>query len=495
MAKEPKSLNGRVVAITGAARGIGKATATALVRQGAKVAIGDVELELAQKTAAELGENVRAYELDVTKRPSVVAFLDAAESDLGPIDVMINNAGIMPVTPFAEESDASAAADRHQPARRDLRDQGSDEADGPAPHRPHREHRVDGRQGRDPDLATYCATKHAVIGLSEAVRGELRGTGVEVTLVMPAVVNTELTSGVTRRAGSRRSSRRTSPTRSSPRSRSRSSTSPCRSRPAVSMPLCGCCRGALARRLGGLSRSIGSWSTPIGVVVLSMRRGRRGRSRLPRSRPSASGSRSPSPQKGSPQSAGVRRGQICRSAVPAGLPLTSCRSVVCRSADPCRSADCGLRTKHFAPTPTNLIHRPSRPPNLAGPLNGVTMLHAAVILALAAFAIAAGALVRANRRVRASEQRYRQLVDALPKTIVSTFDRELRYTFVGGMGLDTLGWDEHEYIGRTPLEHCSRPRPPSSSWSTTAPSSRASRDRSSTRPSATATRTGWASSR
>ena len=80
------------------------------------------------------------------------------------------------------------------------------------------------------------------------------------------------------------------------------------------------------------------------------------------------------------------------------------------------------------------------------------MLHAAVILALAAFAIAAGALVRANRRVRASEQRYRQLVDALPKTIVSTFDRELRYTFVGGMGLDAIGWDEHEYLGRTPLE-------------------------------------------
>src|SRR3954452_14314386 len=97
MAKQqPKSLNGRVVAITGAARGIGKATAAALVRQGAKVAIGDVELELAQKTAAELGDNVRAYELDVTKRPSLVAFLDAAERDLGPIDVMINNAGIMP---------------------------------------------------------------------------------------------------------------------------------------------------------------------------------------------------------------------------------------------------------------------------------------------------------------------------------------------------------------------------------------------------------------
>src|SRR3954453_18638169 len=98
MAKQPKSLDGRVVAITGAARGIGKATAAALVRQGAKVAIGDVDVQLAQATADELGEDVRAYKLDVTKRPSMVAFLDAAERDLGPLDVMINNAGIMPVT-------------------------------------------------------------------------------------------------------------------------------------------------------------------------------------------------------------------------------------------------------------------------------------------------------------------------------------------------------------------------------------------------------------
>src|SRR5689334_9013591 len=80
------------------------------------------------------------------------------------------------------------------------------------------------------------------------------------------------------------------------------------------------------------------------------------------------------------------------------------------------------------------------------------MLHVVVVLAFLAFAIAALALVRANRRVRASEQRYRQLVDALPKTIVSTFDRDLRYTFVGGMGLAATGWAEHEYLGRTPSE-------------------------------------------
>jgi PAS domain S-box-containing protein len=83
------------------------------------------------------------------------------------------------------------------------------------------------------------------------------------------------------------------------------------------------------------------------------------------------------------------------------------------------------------------------------------MLHVAVVLAFALFALAAAALVRANRRVRASEQRYRQLVDALPNTIVATFDQDLRYTFVGGIGLAATGWSEHEYLGRTPMEQLS----------------------------------------
>jgi NADP-dependent 3-hydroxy acid dehydrogenase YdfG len=202
MAKEAKHLNGRVVAITGAARGIGKATAAALVRQGAKVAIGDVDVQLAQSTATELGGNVRAYELDVTKRPSVAAFLDAAERDLGPIDVMINNAGIMPVTPFAEESDESAVRQIDINLHGVIF--GTKEAMGRmVPRRTGHIVNIASMAGKAgiPHLATYCATKHAVIGLSEAVRGELRGSGVEVTCVMPAVVNTELTSGIDETGG------------------------------------------------------------------------------------------------------------------------------------------------------------------------------------------------------------------------------------------------------------------------------------------------------
>jgi NAD(P)-dependent dehydrogenase (short-subunit alcohol dehydrogenase family) len=200
MAKERQSLSGKVVAITGGARGIGKATATALVRKGCRVAIGDLDLELAEKTAGELGGGTVALPLDVTDRGSFAAFLDAAERELGPLDVIVNNAGIMPVTPFAEESDASLkrqldinvygvivgmqlAIARFQPRGHghivNLASQAG--------------------KGGFPGIATYSGTKHAVVGISEAARAELRGSGIEIACVMPTVVNTELTAGVGQR--------------------------------------------------------------------------------------------------------------------------------------------------------------------------------------------------------------------------------------------------------------------------------------------------------
>ena len=197
MAKERRSLSGKVVAITGGARGIGKATATALVRKGCRVAIGDLDLELAEKTAAELGGGTVALPLDVTDRASFAAFLDEAERQLGPLDVVINNAGIMPVTPFVEESEDSirrqidinlhGVITGTQLAIERMRPRGSGHIVNIA---------SQAGKGGVPGIATYSATKHAVVGLSEAVRAELRGTGVEVLCVMPTVVNTELTSGV-----------------------------------------------------------------------------------------------------------------------------------------------------------------------------------------------------------------------------------------------------------------------------------------------------------
>jgi NAD(P)-dependent dehydrogenase (short-subunit alcohol dehydrogenase family) len=197
MAKEPQSLNGKVVAITGGARGIGKATAQALVRQGARVGIGDLDVDLAKQTASELGSGVRAYQLDVTSRPSFAAFLDSVESDLGPLDVLINNAGIMPITPFLDESDDSAVR------QLDINVHGT--IFGMKEALPRMLGRRSGHvvnlasvagKGGFPYLATYCASKHAVVGLTEAVRGEHRDSGIGFSVVMPAMVNTELTAGV-----------------------------------------------------------------------------------------------------------------------------------------------------------------------------------------------------------------------------------------------------------------------------------------------------------
>src|SRR5579862_2061496 len=109
MAKAPKSLAGQVVAITGGARGIGRATAAALIAQGARVAIGDIDATLVETSATELGAGTVGLELDVTSRESFARFLDETERRLGPLDVLINNAGIMPIGPFVEESDATAA--------------------------------------------------------------------------------------------------------------------------------------------------------------------------------------------------------------------------------------------------------------------------------------------------------------------------------------------------------------------------------------------------
>jgi NAD(P)-dependent dehydrogenase (short-subunit alcohol dehydrogenase family) len=197
MAKERRSLSGKVVAITGGARGIGKATAAALVRKGCRVAIGDLQLELAEETAAELGGGTVALALDVTDRSSFAHFLDEAERQLGPIDAVVNNAGIMPVTPLVEESPDSIARQLEINLRAVVH--GTQEAmRRMVPRRSGHIVQLASLAGRTgfPQLATYCATKHGVVGLSEAVALELRGTGVEVSVVMPGIVKTELTIGL-----------------------------------------------------------------------------------------------------------------------------------------------------------------------------------------------------------------------------------------------------------------------------------------------------------
>ena len=204
MAKSPRVLQGQVAAITGAARGIGRETARAFLAQGMKVAIGDLDLDAAKATAAALGpeSQVRAYALNVTERASFDAYLDAAEADLGPIDVLVNNAGIMQLGPFATEDD------RTTQRMIDINVNGvlhGMKAILPRFQARYRGHLVNiassAGKGGFPGGATYCGTKHFVVGVSEAVRGELRDTPIEVSCVMPGVVNTELAAGLTEARG------------------------------------------------------------------------------------------------------------------------------------------------------------------------------------------------------------------------------------------------------------------------------------------------------
>ena len=202
MAKQSRIIVGQVAAITGGARGIGKETARALIRDGVRVAIGDLDIETARQTADELGAGTIAVELNVTDRGSFERFADEVEEQLGPIDILINNAGIMQLGAFLEEDERTT--------RRmiDINIYGVHHGSQIALERfvPRgRGHLVNvasmvGKAGYAGGV-TYSGTKHYVVGMSEGLRGELRGSGVEISVVMPVAVHTELGAGLGKARG------------------------------------------------------------------------------------------------------------------------------------------------------------------------------------------------------------------------------------------------------------------------------------------------------
>jgi NADP-dependent 3-hydroxy acid dehydrogenase YdfG len=196
MARAPRDLTGRTVAITGGARGIGRATAQACVRAGMHVAIGDLDIVAARRTAGELGNGTIAVELDVSNRASMRHFLDATEDALGPLDVLVNNAGIMHLGLLADEDDASTSRQVDINVHGVLN--GMKEA-LPRMTERRRGHIVNiastAGRGGFAGAATYSGTKHFVLGASEAVRFELRGSGVDVSCLLPVIVKTELAAG------------------------------------------------------------------------------------------------------------------------------------------------------------------------------------------------------------------------------------------------------------------------------------------------------------
>ena len=192
--RPPRAIAGRVVAVTGAARGIGRATAAALAREDARVAIGDLDAAAAAATADELG--CVSHELDVTDPESFERFLDWVEAQVGPLDVLVNNAGILHLGPFLEEDEAATRRQLDvnvmgvvhgtRLGLRRMRARGAGHLVN-----------VASSAGKlaPPGIATYVATKHAVVGLTEAVRAEHRDSGIDFSIVLPGVVKTEMIAG------------------------------------------------------------------------------------------------------------------------------------------------------------------------------------------------------------------------------------------------------------------------------------------------------------
>ena len=196
-----REIAGLSVVITGAARGIGEATAELLVAQGARVALGDRDASLVAQVATRLGSSAVAAPLDVTSAASWRDFL-AATAEIGPIDVLVNNAGIMPLGSVLKEPEEVARAILDVNVHGIIHGTKA-VAPGMAERGSGHIVNVASAVGRIAvaDGATYSASKFAAVGFSEATRAELKPLGIDVSVVLPTVVNTELAAGVSAARG------------------------------------------------------------------------------------------------------------------------------------------------------------------------------------------------------------------------------------------------------------------------------------------------------
>ncbi|QRM56480.1 L-iditol 2-dehydrogenase [Sinorhizobium sp. BG8] len=193
-----KRLEGKSALITGSARGIGRAFAEAYIREGARVAIADINIERARRTATEIGSAAYAVEMDVTNQHSIDAAVAACVEEAGSIDILINNAALFDLQPIVEitrESyerlfaiNVSGTLFTIQAVARQMIAQGNG---GKIINMASQA----GRRG-EALVAVYCATKAAVISLTQSAGLNLIKHGINVNAIAPGVVDGEHWDGV-----------------------------------------------------------------------------------------------------------------------------------------------------------------------------------------------------------------------------------------------------------------------------------------------------------
>jgi NADP-dependent 3-hydroxy acid dehydrogenase YdfG len=191
----------KVVVITGASSGIGEATARLLAQRGAKVVLGARRIERLQALAAEIREAggiAHACKVDVTRRDDVIAFVGEAAQTFGRVDVIVNNAGVMPLSNLAAlkvdewertiDVNLKGVLNGIAAGLPLMKAQGHGQFVNVASIGAHRSY---------PGAAVYCATKFAVWALSDALRQEELGGDIRVTTISPGTVASELAGSIT----------------------------------------------------------------------------------------------------------------------------------------------------------------------------------------------------------------------------------------------------------------------------------------------------------
>jgi NAD(P)-dependent dehydrogenase (short-subunit alcohol dehydrogenase family) len=189
-----QELDGKVAVITGGGSGIGASLARACSAEGMRVVVADVNGDRAEAIASELPHDTAAYKpVDVSDAEQVQELADFAFDTFGAVHLLCNNAGISPVGrvwDFTDDEWQTLLGVNLRGVANGLRSfvpRMIEQGEG---------HIVNTGSGASfvatPRLGPYCATKHAIVGLSEALRYELDGTGIGVSVLVPAGVNTNI---------------------------------------------------------------------------------------------------------------------------------------------------------------------------------------------------------------------------------------------------------------------------------------------------------------